>query len=223
MRILFCNIAWMNYYKGKTDKDIPHGGGAYVKEMLDGNEAYNFMGETIKFDDDFLPEDTYCLGFVETKTTNGDTRNQLHIEKIVGCEACVKEDSVEDVLVVYCATHPSGGFTTVVGWYRNATVFRHYQNIELSQEDGSIYVQSCNAIAKKDECVLLPRSERSKVTKWKVPRKKSGISYGFGRANVWFAQQQKENSNLREYLNRLISQIDNYCGENWVDKYTDES
>lgn len=222
MRTLFCNIAWMNYYKGTTDTDIPQGGGAYVEEMRDGNEAYNFMAEHIRFEDDFLPEDTYCLGFVETKTTNGATRNQLHIEKIEGCEVCSNDESIDGVLVVYCATHPSHGFTTVVGWYRNATVFRHYQDIELMQDDGSVYVQSCNAIAKKADCVLLPRSERSQITKWKVPRKKGGISYGFGRANVWFAQEQSENSNLREYLNRLLAQIENYSGENWVDKYSDE-
>lgn len=222
MRILFCNIAWMDYYKGNTKKDSPKGGGSYVEEMHDGNEIYNFMGEEIRFDDDFFPEGNYCLGFVETKTTNGDKRNQLHIEKIDGCELCKNDESVSDVLVIYCATHPSHGFTTVVGWYKKATVFRHYQNIELTQPDGSIYEQSCNAIAKKEECVLLPRIERSQITKWKVPRKKGGISYGFGRANVWFAQEQNDNSNLRGYLNKLVSQIENYSGENWIDKYSDE-
>lgn len=218
MRILFCNIAWMDYYKGNTQKDSPQGGGSYVEEMHDGNEIYNFLGEEICFEDDFLPEDNYCLGFVETKTTNGDKRNQLHIEKIDGCETCGNDESVSDVLVVYCATHPSHGFTTVVGWYQNATVFRYYQNIELRQADGSIYVQSCNAIAKKEDCVLLPRSERAQILKWKVPRKKNGISYGFGRANVWFASEQHDNDNLATYLKELTDRIKNYAGENWIDK-----
>ena len=36
MRILFCNIAWMNYYKGIIQgKDEPQNGGSYVKENLD--------------------------------------------------------------------------------------------------------------------------------------------------------------------------------------------
>lgn len=35
MRILFCNIAWMNYYKGIIQgKDEPQNGGSYVKENL---------------------------------------------------------------------------------------------------------------------------------------------------------------------------------------------
>ena len=43
MRILFCNIAWMNYYKGIIwGKDEPQNGGSYVKETLDAHEKYNF-------------------------------------------------------------------------------------------------------------------------------------------------------------------------------------
>ena len=43
MRILFCNIAWMNYYKGIVwGKDEPQNGGSYVKETLDAHEKYNF-------------------------------------------------------------------------------------------------------------------------------------------------------------------------------------
>ena len=43
MRILFCNIAWMNYYKGIIQgKDEPQNGGSYVKENLDAHEKYNF-------------------------------------------------------------------------------------------------------------------------------------------------------------------------------------
>lgn len=73
-------------------------------------------------------------------------------------------------------------------------------------------------IAKKEDCVLLPRSEHSQILKWKVPRKKNGISYGFGRANVWFASEQHENNNLAKCLKDLTDRIMNYSGENWIDK-----
>ena len=44
MRILFCNIAWMNYYKGIIQgKDEPQNGGSYVKENLDAHEKYNLQ------------------------------------------------------------------------------------------------------------------------------------------------------------------------------------
>lgn len=77
------------------------------------------------------------MGFVETKSTGGTRANQLHIEKIAGCKACVDEPVVDDVLVVYCATHPAYSFTTVVGWYRHATVFREYQQAAFGD-----YIQS---------------------------------------------------------------------------------
>ena len=49
MRILFCNIAWMNYYKGIIwGKDEPQNGGSYVKETLDAHEKYNFEAVTLK-------------------------------------------------------------------------------------------------------------------------------------------------------------------------------
>lgn len=41
-KILFCNIAWMEYYKGVTDDDIPINGGEWVNKNKYGHEAYNF-------------------------------------------------------------------------------------------------------------------------------------------------------------------------------------
>ena len=52
-------------------------GGEYVLRTGDAHEKYNFM-----------PYDTQdgelCLGFFETKSTNGAFSNQLHIERIEG-------------------------------------------------------------------------------------------------------------------------------------------
>ena len=77
----------------------------------------------MKFDD----EDTeYCLGFFETKSTNGQHRNQLHIEKIQGCKLCKDEDSVDDVLVIWCTKDDYVDFTSVVRWYKHAIVYKCY-------------------------------------------------------------------------------------------------
>ena len=206
MRILFCNIAWMKEYRGNEDgNDTPLNGGSYVDETGDAHEKYNFF--PIHFEGD---EDSYCLGFFETKSHNGKDVNQMHIENIAGCELCKKEESVEDVLVVYCAKHPAHNFTTVVGWYKHATVFRHYQEIEFGVGD----FQSYNAIAKTKDCVLLPTSARSKILQWKVPRKTGGCAYGFGRANVWYASE--DDKGLKEFLEWLSSQIESYSGENMI-------
>ena len=100
--------------------------------------------------------------------------------------------------------------TTVVGWYKHATVYRHYQEAVFAPED----IQYYNAIAKSSDCVLLPTGTRARKVQWEVPRKSSGWAYGFGRANVWYASE--EDSRLQDYLTRLEKQINEYDGENWT-------
>ena len=135
MRILFCNIAWMKEYRGNEDgKDIPLNGGSYVDETGDAHEKYNFTPVNMEG-----REGLYCLEFFETKSHNGKDVNQMRIENIAGCELLKKEESVDDVLVVYCAKHPAHKFTTVVGWYKHATVFRHYQEAVFAPEDIQYY------------------------------------------------------------------------------------
>ena len=63
--------------------------------------------------------------------------------------------------------------------------------------------------------MLLPKIER-RNQKWRVPRKKKGMSYGFGQSNVWFAQGADTNPKLREFLDRINKQIENYDGDNMI-------
>lgn len=219
MRLLFCNIAWLDYYKGIFDGvDVPIGGGDYVKKTGDAHEKYNFEAVEIQGDTEL-----YCLGFIETKKTKSKGY-QLNIEKINGCESYSNQDYVDDVLVIYCAKHPAHNFTTVVGWYKHATVYRYYQRMEFSSgipDDDNLYIQDYNAIAKANDCVLLPRRERSLYNKWSVPRKTAGAAFGFSQSNIWFAQE--DNELLQKYLNKLIKQIDEYDGDNWLYTYPDIS
>ena len=211
MRILFCNIAWMKEYRGNEDgKDTPLNGGSYVDETGDAHEKYNFTPVNMAG-----KEGLYCLGFFETKSHNGKDVNQMRIENIAGCELLKKEEAVDDVLVVYCAKHPAHKFTTVIGWYKHAAVYRHYQEAVFAPED----IQYYNAIAKSSDCVLLPTGTRARKVQWEVPRKSSGWAYGFGRANVWYASE--EDSRLQDYLARLEKQINEYDGENWIEKYAE--
>lgn len=207
-RVLFCNIAWMEEYRGVTDKDKPYNGGSYVNITDDAHEAYNF--DPITFNDE--DEVEYCLGFFETKSTNGSFKNQLHIEKIDN-NLNKNIEAINDVLVIWCAKAKTNNFTSVVGWYKNATVYRDYKNVEFDTG----YIQDYNVIAKADDCVLLPSKVRSRRTMWWVPRvaKKNGPSYGFGQANVWFANE-KNNEAKDNYLKKLIEQIDNYDVDNCI-------
>ncbi|MPQ44528.1 hypothetical protein [Clostridium tarantellae] len=208
-RILFCNIAWMDKYQGITPNDKPVNGGSYVEHTKNAHEASNFLPRHFTVDDE---SSEYCLGFFETKSTNGNARNQLHIEKIdSGINKTI--ESIDNVLVIWCAKCPSNDFTSVVGWYKNATVYRYYQEVEIGSES----IQAYNILAKAEYCVLLPTNIRSRRTMWWVPRvaKRNGPSYGFGQANVWFANE-KDNKGKENYLNKIIGLIDNYDGENYM-------
>ena len=150
-----------------------------------------------------------------------ETRNQLRIENIYGCGTLNKEDFAEDVLVIYCALYPDAveKETYVVGWYKHATVYRNCEVMRFPSEDEEgYYDQAYNAIARKEDCVLLPRASRRKANIWKVPRKSKGVAYGFGQSNVWFAQGREENKLLDQFLNRIVKQIEEYSGKNWLDE-----
>ncbi|MGD9567093.1 MAG: hypothetical protein AB7V48_02030 [Sedimentibacter sp.] len=200
MRILFCKISSTKYYKGASDKDIPYNGGSYVKENGYGHEEFNF--EPVEFDDGKF----YCLGFVETKSTSKIKSNELHIENISGCELLKKEKFVEDVLVVWCATTDLNE-TSVVEWYKNATVFRNYERIEFDTG----YIQNYNVIAEKDKCLLLPQGMRHRHI-WDAPVAKKR-TYGFGQSLIWYSREEI----AKNYISNLVKNIDEYYGDNWVD------
>ena len=193
----------MKYYKGVVaGKDEPFNGGSYVDENGEGHEQYNF--DPVNFEDG-----EFCLGFFETKSNRGK-RNQFHIENIQGCEAYKDEESIDDVLVVWCATTMLNE-TSIVGWYKHATVFRHYQEAEF--ETG--YIQSYNILAESKDCVLLPEADRH-MFKWNAPVAKKK-TYGFGQSMVWYCDED----NAQDYINCIAKQINEYDGENWLNKYPD--
>lgn len=198
MKILFCKIAHMKYYKGvKEYDDKPYNGGSFVHENGYGYEEYNFK----TFNVDGTKK---CLGFVEPKSTNG-SRNNLHIEKIEGCESCKNDDFVEDVLVVWCATADTNE-CVIVGWYKNATVFRQLQYDKENDRD-------YNVIADAADCVLLPNDGTRRMLKWRAASVKYKKTYGFGQSLVWYPiQKEAEN-----YISALLGNIENFDGKNWLD------
>ncbi len=209
MRVLFCNIAYMKYYNGIIKNfDEPRFGGKYVSQTGDAHEKNNYT--------QFETEDGFrCLGFFETKSTNGKYKNQLHIEKITGVSK--DEDFAENVLVIWCAKYHDNR-TVIVGWYKNATVYRNYNEVTVDLEDGSFFKHEFNIEAVADDCVLLSDAKRN-VHIWAVPRKRKNHAYGFGQANVWFASEDSAVS----YVKKIQMQIKDYDGENWLNKYPEQN
>ncbi|MFV0351033.1 MAG: hypothetical protein ACK5JF_01810 [Oscillospiraceae bacterium] len=204
-KIVFCKISCMKYYKGAGPNDMPYNGGSFVNKNGYGYEEYNFF--TRKFAKEWvdvsgtIQPGEYYLGHVETKSTYASKRNQLHVEKIRGFNDTYKnQPSVSGVTVIWCATTDLNE-TSVVGWYKNATVYREYQTIGI--EDGT--QRTYNVLAHAADCVLLPQGVRHKYI-WKIPLKKHTKVFGFGQSMLWYAQEEEALS----YLQHLTDSIDNY-------------
>jgi len=211
MKIVFCKISCMKYYKGAVEDDLPYNGGEYVNEIGYGHEEYNFLERDMdEWEDDygFNENGKYCLGFVETKSTRNNKNNQFHIEKIHDLVKWDDELAVSGVDVIWCATSDMNE-TSVMGWYRNANVYRWYQSFYDVNRDERYY----NVLAKSSDCVLLPREERH-VYRWNIPVAKRR-TYGFGQSMIWYASEEK----AQPYLKKFYKDMCEYDEENWLYKY----
>ncbi|TDR32140.1 HNH endonuclease [Hydromonas duriensis] len=176
MTLLFCNVGWMKNYKGINDDGSIEWGGAYNKHST-GLEVCNFSDNK-----------GVLYGHVQP-------RGQIKIERL----GASKEDNfVSGVTVVWTARAESGG-TVVIGWYKNATVYRNVQTIhepsELQKKNG---VNSYRIRALASKAVLLPIKRRELI----IPR---GVKGGIGKSNVWFADAE-ESKELVENVVAFIEQ-----------------
>ena len=162
MRILFCNVGWMELYQGLKKGDQIIGGGSYVKDEGRGHEVCNFA-----------PNRNVLYGYVQPRGA------QIDIDRI-GAEPY--DDFVSGVTVVWTATRPTGG-TSVIGWYKDATVFRDYQKFSnrpaVHRENG---IDGYWITASLNNAKLLPVDERI----LEIPRQVKG---GMGQSNVWYADK----------------------------------
>ena len=189
-RILFCNITYMKDYCGIDKNDKPINGGQYIKDTGDAFEKYNFL----------KCPDNCARGFVETKYHGGYASknripNDLHIEKI---DSTYKDQNmIKNVIVVFCAKSPIVKKTVIVGWYRNATVFRSRKKFGERQY---------NLMCRFDDAILLREYERNFI----VPRAQyDGL--GFGQSNLWYANSNKEQL---DFSAKVMSYINGYKSNN---------
>ena len=202
--IIFVRTSFMKYYKG-TDGDTPVNGGSYIAENGTGHECYNF--DAVEYDDGTAE----CYGFAML-AGGGNAEPQLKIENIVGCEAFKKEEAIDNVIVVWCAKEEKN--IRVVGFYKNATVFRYSKYLDF--ENG--YRQWFNFVADKKDCVLLPYQERFSSGQWFVPTSgKNGYDFGFGRSSIWYGGSKTIDKDEIAYVETMIKNIESYNGENWID------
>lgn len=175
-KIFYCRIGWMEKYSGIINNDKPIHGGSYTKDNI-GHEVYNFLECDGKY-----------YGYVENKS--------IHIERL---GASRNEDKIDNVLVIWFAKAPKGG-QKIVGWYKNATVYRHRQKIPEQVVASREIKDVVEYYVFSDQATLLEPSERIMEVS------------GSGRSNTWFADQEKDeefNKKVWEYVQEYDNNLDN--------------
>ena len=200
MKMLFCNITYMNKYIGITEDDLPHKGGAFVAKNKDAHEQWNFLNDN-----------GFCYGFVMNKG------EKFSIERI-DPEAS-RSDCVDDVTVVWCAANEHNQ-TVIVGWYEHATVYRCYQEAVVTVPYG--IQRSYFARAKAEDCYLLPNEART----CEIGRASQvGRGKGFGQQNYWFAESAYGQTELMPavaaYLETQKESRINYISADFDDRYAE--
>lgn len=210
--IIFVRVADMKYYRGITIQDTPYNGGSYVKDTGNAHECFNFA-PVIEKGQDYEK----CIGF--SMISAGRGVGQLHIEKICGCELLKKEEVAEDVHVVFVSKASGAKTMRVVGFYKNARVYRYPHFMEFGED----YQQQYQFEAPRENCILLPYTARHGGNKWFVPASSSKYQkFGFGRSNIWYAGGDGASEEEIEYVERMIDSIDTYQGENWMNKEVEQ-
>lgn len=174
-KYIFLRIAWMKEYKGVTETDIPSGAGSYVEENEDGGEVYNFY-----------PVKDKIFGF--SRVQGG---KNIRIERL-GTTKQAQE--INNVTIVFFAKNDVlGGGQYVVGWYKNATLYRSVQNVNKSLRNG---YAAYNSVVNIDDAFLVPTMQRTQEV-FHIP------DDGPGQSNVWYVQEYGNPSflnNLKKYI-----------------------
>lgn len=175
--LVFMHTAWMDRYEGEEDQP-PRGGGSFVSENGWGGELFNFRDE-----------DGYVYGYVSSA---GDS---INIDRL---GADTTDDCIDDVYVIWTATHPEGG-VRIAGWYENATVHRSYQfdtSLDSRMINGRYIVYIVKA--RSEDAWLLPSEMRDFPIK---------VGKGWmGQANVWYADRPEREEFRADVLAYLQNQ-----------------
>lgn len=176
-RYIFLRTAWMKHYKGVTDTDIPTGAGSWVEEHHDGQEVCNY-----------LPIDNFYYGYARIQ--NG---RDLRLENL---GAGKNDDFIEGITIVYFAKNPVMGGQYIVGWYKNATLFRKVQKLEKGKR-----LEHLDYLAKTDlnKVYLVPEDDRT----FEIP------DDGPGQTNAWYVERYKNPTYLSEVI-KYIEDPENY-------------
>lgn len=180
MRILFCKIGWMDFYDGQTKSDVITGGGSYIQEHGVGSEIFNFSECGNQY-----------YGFVRASISGDAKINRLG--------AKIDDEYIDNILIIWLATHPKQGGFRIAGWYKNARIYRYVKKAPIKSKrskEGFVY----NIESTVEESYLIPSDERTFI----VP-KGSKTSGGIGQSNVFYCEGAKNEKLKLDVINYVSS------------------
>lgn len=171
-KIIFFNTAWMHFYNGVSNDSIT-GGGKQVERQGWGGEILNFKVFR-----------GHVYGYVQPKIDKKHNNEcTVKIERLGGS---LEDEKIDGVTVVWTATDPENGGTYIVGWYRNATVYRYSQKAPTHSNRRYKKISlDFYATAKSKDSKLLSIDERNLLVR-RAQRN------WMGQSNVWYAENNSE-------------------------------
>ena len=187
MPVLFCNIAWMKDYGGRSVDDPPLGGGAFPNRE-------GFCGEECNFVE---ADDGYVYGHFET--IKGKLDPQVRIENL---GADKSDGFIDGVDIVWTAPEEGRDPRMVVGWYRNARLYRLRQEFRgryPSAQHQRDKIRSFMAKTLAENAFVLRPEERHLLL-----QRGEGWS---GQASWWYAEDTTDRS-ARAFVRRVKAFMD---------------
>lgn len=180
------------YKKNGIEKDSPKRGGKYVEDHGVANETCNFLSD----------KEGSIYGHVETWKGDEDGYDtNININKL-GAKS--KDDFIDGINVIWTATHEFGG-KKVIGWYKNARVYRSRQkHVKVPTNQHKLdSINSYRIVAKKESAYLIPEDRRN------LKLDRNNIRTGWpGQNSVFYPSKYKNNDELVELVSQLAELID---------------
>ncbi|WP_082513294.1 DUF3883 domain-containing protein [Methylobacterium sp. Leaf125] len=169
--MVFVNIGWMKEYAGPSASDTPVGGHGYLKNGNIGHEVFNFA---------FIQGKVY--GYVPRSA-------RINLKNLGGSSS---DEFVKPVTVVWIARNPSDKKTYIVGWYKDASVFKDNNHIELKRSKSFNIGYQIEAPA--DKATLLPIDRRL----FRIPTAKE--EGNLGQSPVWYGGKDEFRAAVAAYV-----------------------
>jgi hypothetical protein len=185
----------MENYQGITDTDKLINGGKYVDDYKVGGEIYNFKNFN-----------GFCYGYVQPVSKKDNiSGGTININELGAHSSDEFITGVDVILTAYrpkSKTHKSG--TVVVGWYKNATVYRNKQKGHPKRfYDIQKQLFGYRFKTEFHNATLLPEDERNLFVP--IAGGLNGIKGGLGQSNVWYALNSNKSELISQFKEDVIS------------------